>query len=437
MSTPGLLTLQNSAKEIVRDGKRTNTLHELTVRVICKKLEEQFGLESGSLKEHKSSIKSAITAAVEEEATEERAVTPQVAAVPDGPSTPAKIARKRKSVDAKGGAEKKPRKASPASAAALSPIRFPSSPPPDSPSKGARARRKRQGPEPQRYKSAMFVDSDIEEDETQPEPLATKPKKAVSAPAIAKGPAKKPKAKEIKPEIDPTPTAPAADLKPPLAKEPSGPITKKPAPRGKGETKEKAKIVKHETSEAEAETKAEASDSALSSLFDDDPKPKKSKATTKGGTTRKPRERKSAGEKLSKDDETIKRLKGIVSACGVRKQWAKVFDGLDKPSQQIAKLKSTLNELGMTGRFSLEKAKAIKAERELAKELEDVQSFEKAVIAAPSRTRRQSRSTAKVAETDDEDEDQGSQSEDERPTRRRLNARAKILAFLADQSDDD
>lgn len=95
----------------------------------------------------------------------------------------------------------------------------------------------------------------------------------------------------------------------------------------------------------------------------------------------------------SKDEETIQRLKvstishklpivvsitstqSFVVACGVRKVWSKVFEGLDTPAQQIKKVKEILNELGMTGRSSLEKARAIREKREFAQELRKYASF--------------------------------------------------------------
>ena len=49
--------------------------------------------------------------------------------------------------------------------------------------------------------------------------------------------------------------------------------------------------------------------------------------------------------------------------------WSKEFSGLDTPGQQISHLRGILTGLGMTGRFSLEKAREIKAKRELAQEL--------------------------------------------------------------------
>jgi hypothetical protein len=79
-------------------------------------------------------------------------------------------------------------------------------------------------------------------------------------------------------------------------------------------------------------------------------------------------------------------LKSFVVACGVRKKWyvvtsrgvslsnafyrAKEFEGMEGQSKkQISRLKEILEELGMTGRLSMEKAKAIRAKRELAEEI--------------------------------------------------------------------
>ena len=53
----------------------------------------------------------------------------------------------------------------------------------------------------------------------------------------------------------------------------------------------------------------------------------------------------------------------------MRKVWTKEFQNLEKPSQQIKRLKEILSELGMAGRFTLQQAKDIKEKRELAQEL--------------------------------------------------------------------
>ena len=54
----------------------------------------------------------------------------------------------------------------------------------------------------------------------------------------------------------------------------------------------------------------------------------------------------------------------------MRKQWTKEFKDIsDDKKAQIQKLKEILSDLGMTGRLSMEKAKAIREKRELAREL--------------------------------------------------------------------
>ena len=55
-------------------------------------------------------------------------------------------------------------------------------------------------------------------------------------------------------------------------------------------------------------------------------------------------------------------------ACGVRKQWTRELNGLST-SAQIAHIRKILNDLGMEGRMSLEQARDIRAQRELAQEL--------------------------------------------------------------------
>ena len=59
----------------------------------------------------------------------------------------------------------------------------------------------------------------------------------------------------------------------------------------------------------------------------------------------------------------------MVVACGVRKVWAKEFKNIDSKSEQIRHLKRMLSDLGMSGRMSMEQAKAIKEKREFEQEL--------------------------------------------------------------------
>ncbi|EKM50603.1 uncharacterized protein PHACADRAFT_166282 [Phanerochaete carnosa HHB-10118-sp] len=160
---------------------------------------------------------------------------------------------------------------------------------------------------------------------------------------------------------------------------------------------------------------------------DEVPKRKRGKKVDKATTGRK---RKAKDVDESPQDAEIKRLKSFVTACGTRKVWSKEFkDIMDDKSGQIRRLKALLTELGMTGRLSMEKAKAIRAERELAQELEDVRNFEKAVVNGRTRTGQPAKH---MDESDEEAENEAV------PTKRRApNARMSIMAFLGDQSDEE
>lgn len=52
----------------------------------------------------------------------------------------------------------------------------------------------------------------------------------------------------------------------------------------------------------------------------------------------------------------------------MRKQWTRELDGLNTGSQ-IAHIRKILDDLGMVGRLSMEQAREIRAQRELAQEL--------------------------------------------------------------------
>ncbi|KAJ8496038.1 hypothetical protein ONZ51_g1335 [Trametes cubensis] len=191
------------------------------------------------------------------------------------------------------------------------------------------------------------------------------------------------------------------------------------------------KIVGHDVDE-------QRSESEMSVLVDEPPARKRKKKGENGemnvgiiSRTAKPTEgkkRKEPAKELSKDEETIKRLKSLVVACGVRKVWSKEFKGLDEPSDQIRRLRQILTDLGMSGRMSMEQAKAIKAKREFEKELEDVQEFANKVVAGPSSRRRGRKSS------NDKAQDKESESEIDTAPKRRT-ARQSIMAFLGDESE--
>jgi len=81
----------------------------------------------------------------------------------------------------------------------------------------------------------------------------------------------------------------------------------------------------------------------------------------------------------------------------------KEFADCATETAQINHLKSILTDLGMKGRMSMDKAKAIREKRELKAELEDVIKFEKSKGANP----RQSRSS-RGSEEDESNDSEGS-----------------------------
>lgn len=123
---------------------------------------------------------------------------------------------------------------------------------------------------------------------------------------------------------------------------------------------------------------AEDDESELSSVLDDPP-PKKGrkKKSTSPTATSKPNAKSAGGKNLSPDEEEIKRLQSWLLKCGIRKLWHRELAPFDTSREKIKHLKDMLEEAGMTGRFSAEKAKQIKEARELKAELEAATEFNK------------------------------------------------------------
>ena len=137
----------------------------------------------------------------------------------------------------------------------------------------------------------------------------------------------------------------------------------------------------NERMENGAERAGEASESELSVLIDDETKPKRRKKGSKE-VKQKP-EPKKRGKKatpksdLNPDAEEIKRLQGWLVKCGMRKMWARELKPYDTAKEKIRHLKGMLSDVGMTGRFSVEKAARIREMRELQADLTAVQEGEK------------------------------------------------------------
>ena len=120
------------------------------------------------------------------------------------------------------------------------------------------------------------------------------------------------------------------------------------------------------------------SESEMSVVLDEVPKSKakpKSSDSSKAKTS-KPH-KKGIKQPTDPDAEEIKRLQGWLIKCGIRKLWGKELASYPNSKTKIRHLKEMLAEVGMTGRYSVEKASGIREERELKSELEAVQAGEK------------------------------------------------------------
>ncbi|KAI9653230.1 MAG: hypothetical protein M1821_007661 [Bathelium mastoideum] len=193
--------------------------------------------------------------------------------------------------------------------------------------------------------------------------------------------------------------------------------------------------------------------SELSSLIDDEPAPakrgrnkkktsspppakppkktKKTPASAKPSKPSKPTKPAStaAAADLTSDEAEIKRLQSWLLKCGIRKLWHRELAPHPTPAAKIAHLKSMLRAVGMEGRFSVEKARAVKERRELEMDLEAVREGEKRWG--------NNRRRASGSGDDDGSDDAGGGEEEvngEAKPRRRL---AKSLQGLDFLNDDD
>ena len=140
---------------------------------------------------------------------------------------------------------------------------------------------------------------------------------------------------------------------------------------------------KSQKSQASPDIKGDISESELSSLIDEPPPKKKrqkkspSNKPTRAEKSAKPAKAKPSKSKDLKDldpqEAEIKRLQGWLVKCGIRKLWHKELAPYDTSRAKINHLKNMLQDVGMDGRYSVEKASKIKEQRELAAELDAVQ----------------------------------------------------------------
>ena len=145
------------------------------------------------------------------------------------------------------------------------------------------------------------------------------------------------------------------------------------------------------------------SGSELSVLIDDEPRPTKKRQSKESSGKPKAVKTKPGVQSDDPDQEEIKRLQGWLVKCGIRKIWAFELKPYETSKAKINHLKKMLSDVGMSGRYSLDKAAQIKEARELAADIEAVQEGNEIWGKdGEDRSRRSKRSD--YAEPEDEDE---------------------------------
>ena len=129
-------------------------------------------------------------------------------------------------------------------------------------------------------------------------------------------------------------------------------------------------------SKAKGESLNSEPESEMSEVLDEGPPPRKKgqKATAASKKEKKPVQAKREEDaNIDPQEAEIKRLQSWLLKCGIRKMWYKELAPYTSSKAKINHLKGMLKDAGMDGRYSVEKAKRIKEERELQADLEAVQ----------------------------------------------------------------
>lgn len=151
------------------------------------------------------------------------------------------------------------------------------------------------------------------------------------------------------------------------------------------QTKSDNNDVSDESDEAGEEAAKETtekvdSDSEMSIVLDEEPKPTRKRGKSSEAASQKGKKKavgKSKDGNLDPNEAEIKRLQGWLVKCGIRKVWSRELASYDTSKAKVKHLKDMLKDVGMEGRYSLEKARQIKEERELQADLEMIKEGEK------------------------------------------------------------
>lgn len=417
-AVPSTAELEEATVAILRKACKNGVLSDLTVRMVRQQLEEQFSLDLGTLdsNEYKSTIKAAVLTNLDE-----------IRASMPTDQSPEPVS-KRKSNHAVSPSKKRrsDRKEEKGISKRMHKPKVVESPTEESET-DAKNERKSRSDLPKINKSERKLKNRSKsevENESKLESGKFKSKAVIDTSEDEKTEEKftSPRTAKDNKLARATPTKPKNKPPPDVVSRVELARSEQPAPS----SSRLDAVSRPQPSPSKAKTVMDNCDegSELSSVIDEPPKKQRKKQgesdvrTSKRGKTSK--------EPPPKDEATVSKLKAIVVACGMRKVWKKEFQGLDRPKQQIKRLHEILAELGMTPRYTMEKARDIKKKREFEQELQDVKEFEEA------QRKRDRKKRASASETDS---DEPSNS-DSAPVKRKT-ARASIMAFLEDQSDEE
>ncbi|ORY00612.1 hypothetical protein BCR34DRAFT_494517 [Clohesyomyces aquaticus] len=344
---PGEATISRALEDAVVAIYKTGNHDDLTVKRVRIKAEQQLGLPAGFFKgnaEWKQKSQTVIVKADQHGSNDAASPFPEV---------------KKKAAKPKAAPKKKEK---PAPKKKEPPV-----------SRGAKRKSPTTPKKPQKRRKTV-VSSDEESDavESDPAPGAEHLSDAESEPpkkAVRRG-KKKTVAPESDEEMEDAPDGGVEESKDMEVDEPSETTT--PA--------KKASVA------PAADTKADVSESELSSLIDESPAKKKRQKKTpaekpakasKAKAPAKPRAPASKSKDDDPDQAEVKRLQSWLVKCGIRKIWGKELAGCDTAKDKIRHLKDMLKDAGMEGKFSIEKATAIKEQREFAADLAAIQEQNK------------------------------------------------------------
>lgn len=192
---------------------------------------------------------------------------------------------------------------------------------------------------------------------------------------------------------------------------------------------------------------AEDSESEMSDVKDELPPARKKrqkeskadKSKPKPAAKVKTKAKASTKEEPTPDEAEIKRLQGWLIKCGIRKLWGKELAPYDTSKARISHLKGMLKEAGMEGRYSVEKASAIKERRELAADLEAVREGNEhwgKDSEQPKRTAARRKVASRIVDFSDDDEDSDKGSEDDVEAGKRKVA-SRFVDFGSDGEESD